>query len=200
MAELLGSDCERECSRDSRLNLRHGADSGSLHRVRRASGACIRRRSATERAALLHEFGVAEVGEANLESRPRPTWRCAGALRRGFRAGSFEPIGHGSIKLATPPSPITAKRPRESAPKCGWSRLSRMRLHTLTMIRDLGDVFLGNQSLRPVQVGARREIGIFFRAAAVMKERARVLEEDWEAGDPAESADVRKMASLPIGK
>src|ERR1700730_10057131 len=84
MAELLGSDCERECSRDSRLDLRHGADSGRLHRVRRASGACIRRRSATERAALLHEFGIAEVGEANLESRPRPTWRCAGAIQAAF--------------------------------------------------------------------------------------------------------------------
>ena len=75
-----------------------------------------------------------------------------------------------------------------------------MRLHTRTMIRDLGDVFLGNQSLRQVQLGARREIGIIFRDASVIKELARVFEEDWEASEPAESADVRKMASLPIGK
>src|SRR5260370_9001304 len=80
MAELLDSDCERECSRDSRLDLRHGADSGGLHRVRRASGACIRRRSATDRATLLHEFCFAEVCEANLESRPLPPCRCAGGI------------------------------------------------------------------------------------------------------------------------
>ena len=87
MAQLLGSDCARECSRDSRLDLRHGADSGGLHRVRRASGACIRRRSATDRAALLHEFGIAEVGEANLESRPRPTWRCVGPIPAALHLG-----------------------------------------------------------------------------------------------------------------
>lgn len=78
--------------------------------------------------------------------------------------------------------------------------LSRMRLHTRTMIRDRGDVFLGSQSLRQLELDARREIGIIFRDASVIKELARVFEEDWAASEPAESADVRKMASLPIGK
>src|ERR1700730_15790820 len=85
MAELLGCECEREGGRDSRLDLRHGADSGGLHRVRRASGACIRRRPATDWAALLHEFGIAEAGEADLESRPRPTWRCAGRMQAALQ-------------------------------------------------------------------------------------------------------------------
>src|SRR5712692_5999654 len=80
MAELLGSDCERKCPRDSRFDLRHGADGGGLHRVRRASGTCIRRRPATDRAALLHEFGVIEVCETSLESRLAPKRRRAGGI------------------------------------------------------------------------------------------------------------------------
>jgi hypothetical protein len=34
----------------------------------------------------------------------------------------------------------------------------------------------------------------------LIKELARVFEEDWAALESAESPDVRKMASLPIGK
>jgi hypothetical protein len=41
---------------------------------------------------------------------------------------------------------------------------------------------------------------MIFRDASVIKERARVFEEDWAASERAESADVRKMASLPIEK
>jgi hypothetical protein len=68
------------------------------------------------------------------------------------------------------------------------------------MIRDRGNVFLGSQSLRQLELDARREIGIIFRDASLIKDLARVFEEDWAASEPAESADVRKMASLPIGK
>ena len=37
--------------------------------------------------------------------------------------------------------------------------LSRMRLHTRTIIRDRCDIFLGSQSLRQIELDARREIG-----------------------------------------
>ena len=78
--------------------------------------------------------------------------------------------------------------------------LTRMRLHTRTIIRDRGDVFLGSQSLRQLELDARREIGIIFRDAPVIKSLVRVFEEDWAASEPSDSADVRKLASLPIGK
>ena len=78
--------------------------------------------------------------------------------------------------------------------------LSRMRLHTRTIIRDRCDIFLGSQSLRQLELDARREIGIIFRDAQVLKALVRVFEEDWAASEPAESADARKIASLPIGK
>jgi cardiolipin synthase A/B len=78
--------------------------------------------------------------------------------------------------------------------------LSRLRLHTRTIIRDRSDVFLGSQSLRQLELDARREIGIIFRDATVIKALVRVFEEDWGASEPAESAAARKMADLPIGK
>jgi len=78
--------------------------------------------------------------------------------------------------------------------------LGRMRLHTRTIIRDRSDIFLGSQSLRQLELDARREIGIIFRDAQILKALVRVFEEDWAASEPADSADARKMASLPIGK
>ena len=78
--------------------------------------------------------------------------------------------------------------------------LTRMRLHTRTIIRDRSDVFLGSQSLRQLELDARREIGIIFRDAPVVKSLIRVFEEDWAASEPSDSADVRKLASLPIAK
>jgi len=78
--------------------------------------------------------------------------------------------------------------------------LSRMRLHTRIIIRDRSDVFLGSQSLRQLELDARREIGIIFRDASVIRALVRVFEEDWGASEPAESAAARKMADLPIGK
>ena len=78
--------------------------------------------------------------------------------------------------------------------------LSRMRLHTRTIIRDRRDIFLGSQSLRQLELDARREIGIIVRDGQILAPLVRVFEEDWAASEPAESSEARKMASLPIGK
>jgi phosphatidylserine/phosphatidylglycerophosphate/cardiolipin synthase-like enzyme len=58
--------------------------------------------------------------------------------------------------------------------------LSRMRLHTRTVIRDRAEAFVGSQSLRQLELDARREIGIIFRHA-VVKDLIRTFEEDWKA-------------------
>jgi histone H3/H4 len=56
-----------------------------------------------------------------------------------------------------------------------------MRLHTRTIIRDRRDAFIGSQSLRQVELDARREIGIIFRDGRAVKELVRTFEEDWAA-------------------
>ena len=59
--------------------------------------------------------------------------------------------------------------------------LKRMRLHTRTIIRDRTHAFIGSQSLRQLELDARREIGIILRDGAVIKSLARTFEEDWAA-------------------
>ena len=59
--------------------------------------------------------------------------------------------------------------------------LKRMRLHTRTIIRDRRDAFIGSQSLRQLELDARREIGVIFRDGRAIKELARTFEEDWAA-------------------
>jgi phosphatidylserine/phosphatidylglycerophosphate/cardiolipin synthase-like enzyme len=59
--------------------------------------------------------------------------------------------------------------------------LKRMRLHTRTIIRDRTDAFVGSQSLRQLELDARREIGILLRDGPTVKSLSRTFEEDWAA-------------------
>jgi cardiolipin synthase A/B len=60
-------------------------------------------------------------------------------------------------------------------------KLSPLRLHTRTMIRDGQRVFIGSQSLRETELDARREIGIIFRDSRLAKRLIKVFEEDWSS-------------------
>ena len=77
--------------------------------------------------------------------------------------------------------------------------VARLRLHTRVIIRDRKQAFLGSQSLRQLELDARREIGVIFRDAAVIASLARVFEEDWAASKSSES-DAAKKLDLPVGK
>jgi cardiolipin synthase len=59
--------------------------------------------------------------------------------------------------------------------------LKRMRLHTRTMVRDRTHVFIGSQSLRQLELDARREIGVIVRDGASLKRIVHTFEEDWAA-------------------
>src|SRR3954451_20996484 len=72
--------------------------------------------------------------------------------------------------------------------------MPHLRLHTRTMLRDGKQAFVGSQSLRQLELDARREIGIIFRDAATVKMLIRTFEEDWAASQPPKS---RKLA---VGK
>jgi phosphatidylserine/phosphatidylglycerophosphate/cardiolipin synthase-like enzyme len=81
------------------------------------------------------------------------------------------------------------------------------RLHTRTIIRDRHQVFLGSQSLRELELDARREIGVIIRDSKVVNAVVRIFEEDWsstgaskahpgrEAGREEAGAPVAKVAS-----
>jgi cardiolipin synthase len=59
--------------------------------------------------------------------------------------------------------------------------LTRMRLHTRTIIRDGGQAFIGSQSLRPAELDRRREIGIIVHDRAIVKSLQNTFLQDWES-------------------
>jgi phosphatidylserine/phosphatidylglycerophosphate/cardiolipin synthase-like enzyme len=87
--------------------------------------------------------------------------------------------------------------------------LKRMRLHTRTIIRDRSQAFIGSQSLRQLELDARREIGVIFRDATILKDLCRVFEEDPEKHDEAPPKKavkklarkvVKRIALAPVAK
>jgi phosphatidylserine/phosphatidylglycerophosphate/cardiolipin synthase-like enzyme len=58
-------------------------------------------------------------------------------------------------------------------------KMPNMRLHVRAMIRDGDTVFVGSQSLRALELDARREVGLIARDARVVKRIQETFEEDW---------------------
>ena len=83
-------------------------------------------------------------------------------------------------------------------------KLPSTRLHTRTIIRDRHQVFLGSQSLRELELDARREIGVIIRDSKVVNSMVRIFEEDWgstqvlkaESKKPSE----KQEAGVPVTK
>jgi cardiolipin synthase len=59
-------------------------------------------------------------------------------------------------------------------------KLSQMRLHTRTIIRDGRQAFMGSQSLRALELDARREIGVIFQDTKVIARLSHTFREDWD--------------------
>jgi phosphatidylserine/phosphatidylglycerophosphate/cardiolipin synthase-like enzyme len=59
------------------------------------------------------------------------------------------------------------------------SRRLPMRLHSRVIIRDREEVFLGSQSLRTLELDARREVGLIFQAPKISARLIEVFENDW---------------------
>jgi cardiolipin synthase len=55
-----------------------------------------------------------------------------------------------------------------------------MRLHTRSIIRDGSWAFVGSQSLRSLELDARREVGIIFRDPKVVARLVKTFTDDWE--------------------
>ena len=75
--------------------------------------------------------------------------------------------------------------------KLQQQKLSKPRLHARCMLRDGAFGFIGSQSLREVELGARREVGMIFRDSKIVARISKVFNEDWAA---AEKAALRAKA------
>jgi cardiolipin synthase len=80
-------------------------------------------------------------------------------------------------------------------------KLTRMRLHTRTIIRDGHQAFVGSQSLRPAELDARRELGLMVRDPKIVKKLLTTFEADWNTtGGSIEKKDAKPEAPLETGK
>lgn len=73
-------------------------------------------------------------------------------------------------------------------------RIAPMRLHVRGMIRDGKEAFLGSMSMRRLELGARREVGVIFQDARCVKQMQEVFEKDWAASSPAIASDLLTAA------
>lgn len=60
-------------------------------------------------------------------------------------------------------------------------KLTQIRLHTRSMIRDRKLIFIGSQSLRTAELDARREVGVIFSESVLASQILKVFEGDWTA-------------------
>ena len=60
-------------------------------------------------------------------------------------------------------------------------KLNGMRLHARAIIRDGRQIFIGSQSLRELELDARREIGIIVPDGKIVASVTRIFEKDWVA-------------------
>ncbi len=72
-----------------------------------------------------------------------------------------------------------------------------MRLHVRAILRDGKEAFLGSQSLRKLEMEARREIGVIFRDTRAVREMIDVFEKDWASGAPPAQTRVETMLDIP---
>ena len=71
------------------------------------------------------------------------------------------------------------------------------RLHLRAMLRDGSSAFLGSQSLRKLELEARREIGIIMRDKKVVKQMEAIFEKDWKHSEPV-AEDSKLVSALVV--
>ena len=70
------------------------------------------------------------------------------------------------------------------------------RLHLRAILRDGNSAFLGSQSLRKLELEARREIGVIFQDKKIVKQMEAVFEKDWKTSEPV--VEDSKLASALV--
>lgn len=71
------------------------------------------------------------------------------------------------------------------------------RLHLRAILRDGNTAFLGSQSLRKLELEARREIGLIFGDKKIVKQMEAIFEKDWKRSEPV-IADTKLASALIV--
>lgn len=94
--------------------------------------------------------------------------------------------------------------------KVSQHKLAKLRLHARCIVRDGRQAFIGSQSLREVELGSRREVGIIFHDAKIVARLVKTFQADWDAAqqstaraateDAAPASRVAKKVAKAITK
>jgi cardiolipin synthase A/B len=76
-------------------------------------------------------------------------------------------------------------------------KLPKLRLHAQAVIRDGGQVFLGSQSLRKVELDARREVGLITGDPKVVGRLLDTFEADWASSVAVKESPAEKEEAAP---
>jgi phosphatidylserine/phosphatidylglycerophosphate/cardiolipin synthase-like enzyme len=76
------------------------------------------------------------------------------------------------------------------------AKLTKIRLHTRTILSDGNKAFIGSQSLRPAELDSRRELGLIIRDSKILKQLLECFESDWKSTD-AEADKSAKKDEMP---
>jgi len=80
-------------------------------------------------------------------------------------------------------------------------KLPKLRLHVRAILRDGHLLFIGSQSLRPLELDRRREVGLIMRDPKIIKQFRAVYDADWSLTDHARKEErVARQADKPAGK
>jgi phosphatidylserine/phosphatidylglycerophosphate/cardiolipin synthase-like enzyme len=78
--------------------------------------------------------------------------------------------------------------------------LPRTRLHTRTIVRDRHQTFIGSQSLRELELDARREVGVIVRDSALVNSLAKIFEQDWASAVGSGVRNTKQKAPAKLAK
>ena len=69
-------------------------------------------------------------------------------------------------------------------------KLTGLRLHTRSIIRDRREAFVGSQSLRKIELDKRRELGVIVRGSKALKKLVDTFEADWSSKELSENPEA----------
>lgn len=79
-------------------------------------------------------------------------------------------------------------------------KLSQMRLHTRTMVRDGKAAFVGSQSLRGLELDSRREVGLILSDSKIVAKLHQTFTSDWSLAEKAAEAGEEDAPSSKVAK
>ena len=72
------------------------------------------------------------------------------------------------------------------------AKLTKIRLHTRTILKDSSQAFIGSQSLREAELDSRREVGLIIRESKIVKQLIECFESDWGSTDATTDSAMKK--------